>query len=227
MKFGTNLNAVRSAILSHAKSPEDVRREVAARAPVITISREAGANAPAIVESLMHLLNQRQPHAPWSLYDSELVQRVAEDHDLAEHLVHAVEERDRSWIERFAAGLTGTPTDVEVAMKVAKTIRGVAAVGHAVIVGRGGQAILRGLKHTTHVRLIAPEDWRAEQYAREAGLDAGKALAEVRRIDGERRRFVKHHFHQDPDDHWLYHLTLDVARVKPERAAAAIAALVD
>ncbi len=227
MKFGTNLNAVRSAIVSHAKAPANVRREAAARTPVVTISRQAGSNAPAIVESLMHLLNQRQPHAPWSLYDAELVQRVAEDHDLAEHLVHAVEERDRSWIEQFAGGLTGTPSDVDVAMKIAKTVRGVAAVGRAVIVGRGGQAILRGLAHVTHIRLIAPEDWRAERYAKAEGLEASKALAEIRRIDGERRRFVKLHFHQDPEDAWLYHLTLNVARTTPEQAAAAIAALVE
>ncbi len=227
MRIGSSLTAVRSAIVSYAKAPEEVRKQVAASAPVITISRQAGTDAPAVVAELIRIMNEREPNQPWTAYDAELVHRVAEDHDLATHLVEAVQERDRSWIERFTAGLTGTPTDVEVATKIAKTVRGICAVGRAVIVGRGGQSILRGLKHVTHVRLIGPEDWRAQRYAEMHGLDRDKALAEIRRVDGERRRFVRNHFNQDLNDWELYHLTLNMGRIAPERAAASIAALVE
>jgi hypothetical protein len=227
MKIGSSLSAVRSAIVSYARAPEEVRKELSASAPVVTISREAGTDAPAIVAELVRLLNEREPHQPWTAYDAELVHRVAEDHDLSARLVEAVEERDSSWIERFTAGLTGTPTDVEVAGKIAQTVRGICAVGRAVIVGRGGQAILRGLRHVTHVRLIAEEEWRAEHYPPVKDMEKSKALAEIRRIDNERRRFVRSRFNQDPDDWRLYHLTLNVTRIDAEHAAASIAALVE
>lgn len=226
MKIGSSLSVVRSAILSYAKAPEDVRKELSATAPVVTISRETGAGTVAVVTELARLLNEREPHNPWAVYDSELVQRVAEDHDLEAQLVEAVTERDRSWIERFAAGLTGAPTDIDVAMKIARTVRGICAVGRAVIVGRGGQAILRGIKHVTHIRLIGEEDWRAQRYASLKGLSKEEALAEIRKIDAERRRFVRNRFNQDPDAWELYHMTLNMTHLSPERAAASIAALV-
>lgn len=227
MKLGSGLNAIRSTILAHAATPETERKERLHKWPVVTISREAGTNASEVTTELVRLLSERDdPKNPWQKYDSELVNRVAEDHDLSEHLIAAVQERDKSWIEHFAAGLTSTPTDIEIAMKIAKTIRGIAAVGRAVIVGRGGQAILNGVPQVIHVRLRAPVEWRVQQHAESHKLDIEKAREEVSRIDNERTRFVKNHFNRDPHDPDLYDLIINMKQVDVKQAARVILTLV-
>ncbi|MCK4871858.1 MAG: cytidylate kinase-like family protein [Phycisphaerales bacterium] len=226
MKIGAGLGAVRSAILAQA-APEQAQADAGQPAPVITISREAAVYAPAVSSLLVELLNKRHHlDPPWIEYDRQLVERVAEDHDLSHQLIEAVQERDRSWIEHFAAGLTGSAPHMQVAMKIAQTIRGLAQVGRAVIVGRGGQVILRDMPGVYHIRLIAPEQWRIEGWAKRSGLPLAEARQWVRTTDSDRVRFVKNHFNCDPADLSLYHLIVNMSQTTVEQAAKTISRLV-
>lgn len=229
MKYAASLDAVRSAVRAMAASH---RGEPAAPGaglePVVTISRQAGVTASAVSRRLVEILNHRHPGpTPWMEFDRQLVERIAADHNLAEDLVARFDERDRSWFEHFTAGITGSATGTDIAMKSAKTIRAMAKVGRAVIIGRAGQTILAGMKHVVHVRLIAPLEWRAAQYPRDVDAAPDANEQTLRRIDAERARYVKQHFNRDVNDPLMYDLIINMARVGTDRAAQTIAQAVE
>jgi cytidylate kinase len=227
-KLGGSLDAVRSAVRALAAGDRERPPTIGPTLrPVVTISREHGIKATAVAQHLVDRLNERDAvDPPWIAYDRELVERVAQDHHLAEDLVTRLDERDKSWFEHLTAGFTGTATGTDVAMKTAQTIRALAWVGRAVIVGRGGQCILAGMKHVVNVRLIAPLEWRAEQLATQREVDRREAEREIREVDGTRSRFVKSHFARDVADPFLYDITLNMTRVTSDRAADVISRLV-
>lgn len=222
MKYVASLDAVRSAVQAMVASHGGERPTSpgAGLQPVVTISRQAGVTASAVSHRLIEILNHRHPGpTPWIEYDRRLVERIAADHNLSEDLVARFDERDRSWFEHFTAGITGSATGTDLAMKGAKTIRALAKVGRAVIIGRAGQSVLAGMKHVVHVRLIAPLEWRAEQYPRDVDAAPGANEQTLRRIDAERARYVKQHFSRDVNDPLLYDLAINMARVSTDRAA--------
>jgi cytidylate kinase len=225
-----SLDAVRSSVKAvvAAQAGRPAREAVeAGLKPVVTISRQAGIDAAAVATKLVDVLNQRGGvDPPWLAFDRELVERVAEDHHLEQDLVTRLDEHDKSWFEHFTAGITGSATGTDIAMKTARTIRALAWVGRAVIVGRGGQSVLAGLKHVVHVRLIAPHDWRVEQYATAHETDRREAERRVEEVDAYRARYVKGHFARNLHDDLLYDITLNMARVSTDRAADVIGRMV-
>jgi cytidylate kinase len=154
------------------------------------------------------------------------VERVAADHNLSTDLVERLDEQDKSWFEHFTAGFTGSATGTDIAIKTAKTIRALAWVGRAIIVGRGGQSILANMSHVLHVRLYAPLEWRIEQYARMEGVTEREAEERVDELDEGRSRYVRQHFNRDVAEDGLYDLTINVARLGADRAAEVIASAV-
>jgi len=214
MKSLTSLDAVRSAVrVSVVKGSVKPMGDESHRGPLLmTISRQTGTNAANITSALVAKLNERDPgEHQWLDYDRRLVDQVVQDHDLSEELVNRLGERDLSWIEQFTAGFTGTATGADVAMKIAQTIRGLANVGRAVIVGRGGQCILAGVPNVLHMRLVAPQQWRVEQYTELAGVSESDAQHAVKQSDQDRVRFLRNHFKQDISDPDLYHIIINVA----------------
>jgi hypothetical protein len=222
----SSLGAVSAAVRAGATPP--AARDAQPRTiPVVTISRQAGVPCRAVVDALAAALNAGDADPPWTCYDRELVERVAAEHDGPPDLVAKRDEHDEPWFDDVIRGLSNTGSRASVAIKIAGTIRSLAARGHVIIVGRGGQSILAARAGTLHVRLTAPEPWRVERYAAERSLEPDVALREVRTTDADRARFIRSHFNHDPADPELYHAVLNLARLAPEQAARAVAALLD
>jgi len=91
-----------------------------------------------------------------------------------------------------------------------------------VIVGRGGQAVLRDWPGTLHVRVIAPLEVRVKRLAEGQGIRAEAALARIETSDRRRKRFVERAYHVDWSDPSLYDLVLNTARLGVSRAAGLI-----
>jgi cytidylate kinase len=94
----------------------------------------------------------------------------------------------------------------------------VAKRGAIVLVGRGANVIL-GREATLRVRLVAPPEHRANRLSRLESITTAEALKRIQKVDAERRRFLKHFFHVDPDDARINDLTIDTSRIPPERCA--------
>jgi cytidylate kinase len=195
--------------------------------PVVTVSRQAGVKGTTLARRVAETLNQRLPQErSWVAYDRELVELVAKDHALSRDLVARLDEHDKTWFEHFIGGLAGAPTGADLAMKMARTIRALAWVGRAVIVGRGAAAILGDVKRAVRVRLTAPLEWRVDELTGTRDISRRQAAAEVREMDDDRAQFVRRHFNRELDDPLLYDIVLNMARVDIDRAADVIARMV-
>lgn len=93
-----------------------------------------------------------------------------------------------------------------------------ARAGNVLIVGRGGQMVLRGWPDTLHVRIVAPLDVRVERLAQRQGISKKAALAQIRSSDHRRKRFVERAYHVDWNDPALYDLVVNTASLDVSRS---------
>lgn len=101
-------------------------------------------------------------------------------------------------------------------------IEELAKADNVLIVGRGGQAILRGWPNTLHTRIIAPLDIRVERLVGRQAITAEAALAQIQASDRRRKRFVQHAYHVEWSDPALYDLVINTAALNVTRSASLI-----
>ena len=79
----------------------------------------------------------------------------------------------------------------------------------ALILGRGGAAVLRGHPDALHVRLDGPVEARIRQGMEVEGVDRETAERHISETDRARQAYVQHFYRVDPADAALYHLVID------------------
>ncbi len=171
--------------------------------PVITVSREFGAQGAALADRLSDRLE-------FSLWNKEIVQAIAEDANASEKIMASLDERRQKKVEDAVLGaLMGSKvTNVQYVRSLMRLIQVIGMHGSAVIVGRGANFICRP-DRTLRVRVIAPLADRAARYGRLQGIPDRKARQEVTRRDAERAEFVEHSFHRRVDEAAAYDLVLN------------------
>lgn len=184
----------------------------------IALSREAGTNGAAVAR----LVGE---HLGWPVYDSELLQRIADDLGVRRSLLDNIDERQRGWLEERLAGLFVASEVSESAYfrHLMETILSLAKIGSCVIVGRGATKALP-LDTTLRVRVMAPLEHRVAAVSREHGISREAALARVQTTDRNRNHFVKDHFQMDPADPANYDLLLNAERFTVEECAELVIA---
>jgi cytidylate kinase len=95
--------------------------------------------------------------------------------------------------------------------------------GNVVIVGRGGQIILRDKKDVFHVRIIASMESRLELLMKQTGLDETPAMKLIRKNDKRQANYIKYCYQEDWDNPSLYHLIVNAGELGVEFAAKFIA----
>jgi len=141
-------------------------------------------------------------------YDDRLASLMAQESLSRTEALHDLTERARR--------AEASETYIELIQRV---IREVAGIGAVIIVGRGGQVILKDHPQVLHVRVHAPAALRARRLVERLGFDAREAERQVSQSDRERARYLKHYFGEVWDDPSLYHLVLNTARLTTEAAA--------
>jgi cytidylate kinase len=198
-----------------AREPLDVE---AVPPPPLTIalSREAGANGPAIAREVAKRLN-------WPVYDRELLERIAEDMGVRTSLLNSVDEKRANWLAECLQVFSSRPTVSQAAyvQHLVEVLLHLAAHGHCVIVGRGAAAVLPAAT-TLRVRLIGPRDERITAIQQRFGVTEAEAARWVDSADRDRVRFVREHFQKDPADPRHYDLVLNAMRLPVPGCAAVI-----
>jgi cytidylate kinase len=98
--------------------------------------------------------------------------------------------------------------------------------GNTVIVGRGGQAILRDRPATLHVRIFAPLDVRI-QNARALGMTGVSEIkATLNKRDRSSAEYLKRFYGIQWDDPELYHLLINTGLLDIDTAVATVIAAV-
>lgn len=103
-------------------------------------------------------------------------------------------------------------------------IRGLAQEGNVLIVGRGGQAILKKHPSATHIQIVAPLNYRVDVLIARHELNKRTAQNRIRTSDRSRFDYVRRYHDADWLDPTLYHLTINTARVPVAKAVELIIA---
>ena len=102
---------------------------------------------------------------------------------------------------------------------VQSLIRSAADDGNVVVVGRGGQVILRDRPGVLHVRIGAPLDVRVERVRQAEGLSMDAARELVKRRDKASEDYLTRFYDVDMGDPRLYDLIINTAKMPPTIAA--------
>ncbi len=176
------------------------------QALTIAISREAGIDAGAYARAIGDLLG-------WQVWDHELLELIATQLGSEVSELETLDERHISWIqESLEAFLYWHTTNQHTYVRhLREAMNELATNGNCIIVGRGAPHVLPP-RTTLKVRLVAPLELRVASFQRQMGIaDAGHAARELEKLDRERVRFVKDHFHKDSVDPAGYDVVLNVA----------------
>jgi cytidylate kinase len=187
------------------------RHKRSAGKPFLTISRQYGCMALETGLRFTERLNELDPsETNWTLYDKEIVSRIASDMKMSKRLADLLTSGARTKIARYMdALLEKWPVEDEVFQRMVRVVRSICEKGHAVVVGRGACKISEDLANGFHIRIVAPLAWRAEQVASFYQLSEEEAVRRIRLFDAERAAFVRRYFDEDIEDPNLYDMVLN------------------
>lgn len=94
--------------------------------------------------------------------------------------------------------------------------------GNVVIVGRGGQVLLKDLPGVLHIRIVAPFEVRVQRMIKQRGGDEKQAVGSLRRSDRDSAGFIRAYFDVDWEDQDLYDLIINTRKLSVEAGARII-----
>ena len=169
---------------------------------IITISHEMGAGGPEIGQQVAEKLGYRY-------VDHELISDAAHRYGLLEEKLSHLDESKPSLFERFDAETRRYITVIQTALfEFAEHDR-------VVLMGRGGQWLLRGISHHLRVRVMAPFELRVKRLAAKLAGPMGEKASPrtvvemIRRDDTERAGRMRYLYEVDLSDPALYDLVIN------------------
>jgi hypothetical protein len=218
---------------SQARTPDAAEPQAPAplsgAVPFVTISRQTGAGGWSLAQKLIERISHDFPHKPWTAFDKDKVERLSSDDKTHATLNDSIEEAAHTWLDQLFQGLPSTtrqPKGEAAFHRVATTIRALAQAGRVIIVGRGGVYLTRGMTGGVHVRLVAPQAFRVQEFARRFQVPESAAAQAVREIDQRRESFYRRHFPKEALGPESFTLTLNSAALSEDAMVAAILAAV-
>jgi cytidylate kinase len=181
----------------------------------VTVSRAYGAGGIRVAEALAGALG-------WRKVDRELVEEAAGRLGVDPRTARALDERVPALIEEAGLALAAAerPPSSAAALDERALARAVQAVilsladaGGYVILGRGGQAILRDRPDVVHLHLVgAPAD-RAARVAESDGIAEVAAMERCRQADQARAAYVRRFYGADISDPLQYDAVLNTSKL--------------
>ena len=171
--------------------------------PVITISREFGARG----KYLAHEIGRRTGFRVW---DKDLLSAIAEESGADEKFLASLDERRRNLIDDTLHGtLMGAKlSNTQYFRSLLRVVHTVAAHGKGILVGRGGNYIVKS-PNSLKVRVVCPFNRRVAYISDREGIAIKEAEKLVVARDTERSDFIRHYFKQDAKNASDYDLVLN------------------
>ncbi len=209
---------------------------------VITISREYGSRGNEVARLVCDRLGYRY-------FDKDLMAQVGAQMGLAPDKIADLPEDEqqhhaRSHVERLFATIPtlsgdlagwGFAARVEVEEQMERmsiqTVESLIRAAHeqdkVVVVGRGGQVVLRDMPDVLHVRVIAPIELRIQRMQQSEGVTADAVRELMQRRDQAAADYVKSFYDVDWADPLLYDMVINTSKVTPAAAAELIIKALD
>ena len=202
----------------------------------ITISREYGSGGDEIATRVSEKLGYRY-------FDRAMLAQIVAESGLSESEIVDFSEDNykvRSFLDRLLARSslreagrlswdedpTGTRARESALLNEAQgialvqgAIRAACKQGNVVIVGRGGQAILKGMPGVLHVRVHAPLDARFAHIATQKNIHLFGLRKEIAEHDQAAADYLKRFYGIAWDDPLLYDVMINTAQLSIEAAA--------
>ena len=173
---------------------------------IVTISHQMGAGGSVIGMTLAQRLGYRY-------VEQELLLDVARRYGLAEDKLSHPDESKPTLFERF-------DTETRHYITILQTsLLDVAEMDNAVLMGRSGQWLLRGIPHVFRLRVIAPFELRVKRWIKHMAERTGEtpiqraAASLVRRDDAEKSGRMRYLYEVDVADPALYDLVVSTERL--------------
>ena len=172
--------------------------------PVITISRLPGCNAWEIAEQISTDLEI-------DFFDSEIVDKIAENAEVNRRVVETLDEQDNSIVLEWLSTLTAERYlwAYEYLDHLTKIIGTIGAHGHAVILGRGASYILPK-EICLRVLVVAPLEIRIENVRKAYKVSEKVARQNIMGKESDRVAFIRRYFHADMLDPVNYDLVFNM-----------------
>jgi cytidylate kinase len=172
--------------------------------PVITISRLPGCGAWEIAEQISTDLEI-------DFFDSEIVDKIAENAEVNRRVVETLDEQDNSIVLEWLSTLTAERYlwAYEYLEHLTKIIGTIGAHGHAVILGRGASYILPK-EICLRVLVVAPLEIRIEKVRKAYKVSEKVARQNVMGKESDRVAFIRRYFHADMLDPVNYDLVFNM-----------------
>ena len=171
---------------------------------IITISREFGSDGRTIGKKVAEQL--RIP-----CYDSELIQKIAQESGFTESYVRNADESASSgFLGSAFSSRTFGPTNEDYLWSIQqKVILDLAEKGPCVIVGRCADYVLRENKNCLHVYVYANHFTRMDRIIKQYGVDPAKAADTLVKQDKQRANYYNFYSNQKWGNPENYDLLVD------------------
>ncbi len=177
---------------------------------VVTISSEIGSGGPEIGNALAKRMGYRYA-------DREVITEAARRYGLAEDKLADLDERKPSLFQRLATETRRYTLGTQAALC------DFATSDNVVLMGRGGQWLLRGIPHVLRLRVTAPFELRvkrlAEKHARDGRGGSHRSLVDlVRQDDAGRAGRTRYLYDIDIYDPSLYDVLINTTALSIDAA---------
>jgi cytidylate kinase len=179
----------------------------------VTISRQPGIDAGPLAHHLAEAMGN-----DWTAWDHELIEKVASDHGINQHLIESIENQRHSWLDDVFSSFSthanrDFPDEARIYKRVVVTLRALANAGHTVLVGNGGRFVTAGMQGGRHIRLVAPLPVRIATLARQLNLPAQSAAQRLVEWDSAREDFYRRYWPGHSLSPVSYELTINSAEL--------------
>jgi cytidylate kinase len=181
---------------------------------IITISRQHGSFGALIAQAVADKLN-------YEYLDRIGIGDALAGHGVPPFDVEKYDEKKPSFWESFSSQRR------KFLHLIQAVIYDLARKGNIVLVGRGGQVLLKDLPGTLHVRVVAPFDHRVKRIMEREGLGERDSTRMLRRSDRDSSGYVRSFFGVDWDDQTLYDMVINTKTISIDTGTKMIIDAID
>lgn len=199
---------------------------------VITISRQFGAGGLTLARQLADILG-------YAFVDQEIIDLISKEAKVSKDWVETIEKEaggkfhqfinrlmPKGGVDRIIDNRQGYIDESIYRNLLQKVIAHIADKGNCVILGRGGQFILKDRKNVLHVLLIADKAYRVRFMETHYKLLHTRAQQVIDAEDKRRINLYRKFDHTDYDQPSHYHFTLNMSKLTLELSVQLIRKMV-
>ena len=190
---------------------------------VITISNEFNTQSQKVAAGVAEKLG-------YEYIGDQLLAQIAKELNLSKHeaetflqtskssILRLVDRYTCSVVQRVVDGEHGCLDDRAYYEKTLELVEKIYAEDNAIIVGWGGQCILKDKPNTLHVRLKKDTALKVQELVEKHEYSQKAAEKKVKQAEDDLKSYIKQYFNQDWNDARLYDLVIDMGKTSVDQA---------